>query len=201
MRQRFLLNFSKLSYVDLSSLPSLVSIKKCFDLASACLEYETQLQWQHNHCSYSISKMNLLNRNRNSKRVPQYERAKERKTQVDCTLCHGNLASTSYFSCSSPFSSTPSFIPLLPFLFLAFLTVSLLLAFSNLAFLKQRTISCRGVQFQQIISCPIPFTPLMKGVTVATKFRMSLSNIASCFMPRLIHARQQISLKEETNLI
>ena len=38
---------SKLPSVDFSSLLSLVSIKKCFDLASICLKYETQ--WQHAH--------------------------------------------------------------------------------------------------------------------------------------------------------
>ena len=38
---------SKLPSVDFSSLLSLVSIKKCFDLASICLKYETQ--WQQAH--------------------------------------------------------------------------------------------------------------------------------------------------------
>ena len=38
---------SKLSSVDFSSLLPLVSIKKCFDLASICLKYETQ--WQQAH--------------------------------------------------------------------------------------------------------------------------------------------------------
>ena len=38
---------SKLPSVDFSSLLSLVSIKKCFDLASICLKYDTQ--WQHAH--------------------------------------------------------------------------------------------------------------------------------------------------------
>ena len=79
---------SKLPSVDFSSLLSLVSIKKCFDLASICLKYETQ--WQHAHIQ-----------NKNSKRVPQHERAKQRKTQEDCILCHDNLASTSYSFFSS----------------------------------------------------------------------------------------------------
>ena len=39
--------FSELSSVDFSSLLPLVSIKKCFDLASICLKYDTQ--WQHAH--------------------------------------------------------------------------------------------------------------------------------------------------------
>ena len=124
------LEFSDLSSVDISSLLPLVWIKKCFDLASICLKYETQ--WQQAHIQ--TQKYNFLIEIKIAK---EYLSMREQRSARRRKIVYFAMATQ---------------LPLpIPFFRPSYSSI------------QQRMISCRGVQFQKIIDCPIPFTPLIKG--------------------------------------